>query len=470
MEEFIKKICIEAVKKEHTIWKLAEPSLLENKSSRILINWLKDNGFTVIENYCDIANSFYAYYGEAEYITYLAEYDALMGLSSDAIFQDKTKNKKIAGHGCLHNHIGVVNCGAAILLKNYLEKNHIRNGVAVIGCPAEELLIGKIALLNRKGFARASVLLTNHVDYQLAAVSRKCQAAVSFEIAFYGKNNHGGNSKANNALDGVEMVISNIDKLSVHELRGVSIEHVIRSGGVMANITPDKASVWYLLRDENYNRIIDGYLIIKKMVDMIATSLHLRACIKLISATDGYMPNNCLGKILYEELSNEADTKRIKESDILEIKEIIRMQEDSAENLGDESDFLINKQAEFIKEGLDLYSQDDGEVSHIIPLGRINYALPAQIALHSVYATMAADSSYMKKMSLIMLRTLYKGGVRLIENPELINEAKKELESKRKDKKNNKKFMEELKESVDKFINIWNKAPMSFWDDSWMEE
>lgn len=465
MEAFIEKICKEAIVKEHQIWKLAEPSLLENKSSKVLIRWLRDNGFIVVENYCDIANSFFAYYGEPEYITYLAEYDALMGLSAD-----KTKNKKLAGHGCLHNHIGAVNCGAAIILKKYLEEKHIKRGVAVIGCPAEELLIGKIALLNRKGFARSSVLLTNHADYQFAAVSRKCQAAVSFEVSFYGKNNHGGNSKANNALDGVEMLISNIDKLSVHELRGVSIEHVIRTGGVMANITPDKASVWYVLRDENYQRIIDGYIKIKRLVDMVGVSLQLNANVKLISATDGYLPNDCLGKVLFEELYKEASSLNIKESDIIEIKELIKQEANDEDDLIDEDYLSINREAVFIKQGLDLYSQDDGEASHIIPLGRINYALPNQIALHSIYATMAADSGYMKKVSLIVLRALYKGGVKLIENPKLIEEAKNELKSKNKSKKNNKKFMDELKQSVDQFINIWNNNPMSFWDDSWMEE
>jgi len=71
----------------------------------------------------------------------LVEFDALPGLGNDTVpHQTPAKSGNTNGHGCGHNLIASTSVGAAIALKNYMEKNKIAGTLRVVGCPAEEYL------------------------------------------------------------------------------------------------------------------------------------------------------------------------------------------------------------------------------------------------------------------------------------------------------------------------------------------
>ena len=76
---------------------------------------------------------------------YLVEFDALPGLGNDTVpKKTPAKSGNTNGHGCGHNLIGSSSIGAAIALKNHMEKAQISGTIKVFGCPAEEMLNGKI--------------------------------------------------------------------------------------------------------------------------------------------------------------------------------------------------------------------------------------------------------------------------------------------------------------------------------------
>ena len=67
------------------IWALAEPAFQETESSKLLADWLAAEGFTVQRGVADMPTAFVASYGRGKpVIAFLAEYDALPGLSQQA--------------------------------------------------------------------------------------------------------------------------------------------------------------------------------------------------------------------------------------------------------------------------------------------------------------------------------------------------------------------------------------------------
>jgi Metal-dependent amidase/aminoacylase/carboxypeptidase len=88
------------------IFDLAELSYEEKESSRLLANFLQENGFSVTRNVAGLSTAFLAETGKGRpKIALLAEYDALPEI----------------GHACGHNMIGVMSCGAAVAVKKALQ-------------------------------------------------------------------------------------------------------------------------------------------------------------------------------------------------------------------------------------------------------------------------------------------------------------------------------------------------------------
>jgi aminobenzoyl-glutamate utilization protein B len=103
------------------IWSYAEMGYQEERSSLLLQKTLSEEGFTIEAGVADIPTAFVATYGSGgPVIAILGEYDALPGLSQQAVPYKLSNNGK-AGHACGHHLFGTASAAAAIALKNYIE-------------------------------------------------------------------------------------------------------------------------------------------------------------------------------------------------------------------------------------------------------------------------------------------------------------------------------------------------------------
>ena len=98
------------------LWELAEVGYLEEKSSKLLQDTLKAEGFAIEAGVADIPTAFTASYGESgPVIAILAEFDALPGINQDGQRQfARPVPGKTAGHACGHNLFGAGSAEAAI--------------------------------------------------------------------------------------------------------------------------------------------------------------------------------------------------------------------------------------------------------------------------------------------------------------------------------------------------------------------
>lgn len=121
------------------IWEFAEVGYQETQSSALLQATLKEAGFNIESGVAEIPTAFVASYGQGKpVIAILGEFDALPGVSQDAVPELKSVEGRPAGHACGHHLFGTASSAAAIAVKNWLIQNKKTGTIRLYGTPAEE--------------------------------------------------------------------------------------------------------------------------------------------------------------------------------------------------------------------------------------------------------------------------------------------------------------------------------------------
>ncbi|BDA86547.1 hypothetical protein Sa4125_40890 [Aureimonas sp. SA4125] len=214
------------------MWLVPEMPGLEYRSVEILTGFLKRYGFTVEIGSAGVPTAFVARHGSGHgpRIAVLAEYDALASLDNEAVSYRKGTGRK-PGHGCGHNHIGPANTGAEIAAALAAAKLGLAGEIVVVGCPAEEIGWGKIALQQAGIFDEFDVILTSHGDYQNGSLSRPCFAVMSGEFIFRGDSAHAGIGTVRNALKTAEEAMAVFTAVYEERFPGTDEKHIFRRRG-----------------------------------------------------------------------------------------------------------------------------------------------------------------------------------------------------------------------------------------------
>ncbi|MFN4141392.1 amidohydrolase [Aestuariivirga sp.] len=403
----------------HDQWMDPELPCMEYRSAQRLCEFLERHGFGVERGAGGLPTAFTARAGTGSgpVIAFLAEYDALPGLDNEASASRRSLGKA-AGHGCGHNHIGPANVAAAIAAARACAALGIAGEIRVVGCPAEEILWGKIALLKAGVFSGIDAVLTSHGDYQTGALSRPCQSVVSGEFVFSGEAGHGGKSGHRNALLVAEDVVSAAGSLLEKGHPGVLLRHVLRQGGVMPSITPAEARVWFTTRSQDHGKARQAYEAISATAAEIASRVGAGLRHQFISESRGYLPNDTLGRLLYRAMQ-EIGPPGWSASDLAFMEELSRA-------CAPDEEMDLDRGVGYFDTGEDYYGQDDGEVSWRIPLGRVNWAYPKQVPIHHWAWTALSGHAAGHKGPLAASQTLALAAVRLLASPGLIGAAKDE--------------------------------------------
>ena len=106
----------------HAIWNWAEVGYQEERSSALLQSALAGEGFEINAGVAGIPTAFVASFGtEGPVIGILAEFDALPGITQDALPTRSPIPNKPAAHACGHNLFGAGSLGAALAVRHWLE-------------------------------------------------------------------------------------------------------------------------------------------------------------------------------------------------------------------------------------------------------------------------------------------------------------------------------------------------------------
>src|SRR5207237_2775445 len=89
-------------------------------------------------------------------------FDALPGLSQNAVPERSAIQQGQPGHGCGHNLFGTASTAAAIAVKDWLEANHRSGTIRFYGTPAEEGGGGKVYMLRAGLFDDVEAVVAWH--------------------------------------------------------------------------------------------------------------------------------------------------------------------------------------------------------------------------------------------------------------------------------------------------------------------
>jgi aminobenzoyl-glutamate utilization protein B len=250
------------------IWEYAELGMQEFKSSALLIKTLEDEGFSVEKGVAGMPTCFVATWGKGKpVIGILGEYDALPMLSQKALKAGQEPVVKGApGHGCGHNMMGTAGIAAAIAVKKSMEQNIIAGTIKFFGSPAEETVISRPYMVRDSIFRGVDAVIDNHASSDLStSYGVNGSAVMSAVFTFKGKTAHAAAApwSGRSALDGVELMNISANYLREHLFYTHRLHYVITDGGEAPNVVPDRASVWYYIRNTDdrleamYQRILD---------------------------------------------------------------------------------------------------------------------------------------------------------------------------------------------------------------------
>src|ERR1700722_12849286 len=234
------------------IWDYAELGYHENKSSKLLQEQLKAAGFTVQSGLADEPTSFIASYGSGKpVIAILGEFDALPGLSQQAVATREPIVNGAPGHGCGHNLLGAGAALAAVATKNYMAEKHLTGTLRYYGTPAEEGGSGKVYMVRAGLFKDVDVVLHWHPGDHNAVINGGALAVISAKFTFHGVAAHAAMApdRGRSALDAVMLMGNGIEFLREHVPASTRIHYIITKGGVAPNVVPDLAEMYIMARN-----------------------------------------------------------------------------------------------------------------------------------------------------------------------------------------------------------------------------
>lgn len=287
------------------IWKRPEILWEEFFASQFQADFLREEGFKVIQDVAGMNTAFVAEWGEgAPMIGFIGEYDALPGLSQKAQPTQEPVEEGGHGHGCGHNMLGTAPLAAAAATQKLLARTGMKGTVRYYGCPAEEGGGGKVFMARAGLFDDLDAALTWHPGTINMPGKGRTVALINLSFRFKGRSAHAGYEPHNgrSALDAVELMNVGANYLREHVLDGTRIQYVITDGGMSPAIVPETAEVNYILRTARVDYLHELTERLRKVAEGAALMTETSVEVKRGIGYANLMPNCHLADLLYEAM------------------------------------------------------------------------------------------------------------------------------------------------------------------------
>ena len=413
------------------IWKWAEPGYLEEKTTALMQQELRNAGFEIQKGIADIPTAFVASFGSGKpVIGILAEMDALPGLSQQAIPEKNPLQTGGYGHACGHNLFGTGSIAAAIAVKNWMTANNIKGTIRLYGTPAEEGAGGGKTYLVRAGvFNDVDAVLHWHPgDNNSASPS----STLAYKVALFRFNGLAAHAaaapdKGKSALDGVEAMNYMVNMMREHVPQETRIHYVIKKGGVTSNIVPDFAEVEYTIRTPTLTGLKDLWSRLLKVADAAGMGTGTTVSHEVMTGLYNTLPNETLARLMQKNLEKVGGVNY--DAAELSFAEKIRATLASSDLPPTAS---AAKVYPYALNGLASASTDVGDVSWVVPTAGLSTAtwVPG-IPAHSWQAVACDGMSIGFKGMMVAAKTIALTATDIFSKPEMIGMATEELKKAR---------------------------------------
>lgn len=419
IHRWVQKHTQELIETADFIFRHPELSKEEVISSACLAEYLEKKGFQVTKGIAGLDTAFVAEWGTGKPILgFLAEYDALPGLGQEQVCTCQPLGTP--GHGCGHNLLGTACAGAACALKEAMETSDLPGTIRVYGCPAEEIILGKIQMNQAGVFDDLDAAITwhpfdrNRVSYDI------WQAQDMKNYKFYGVKAHASKHPelGRSALDAAELMNVGVNYLREHVADDVRIHYTYTNTDGPANIVPDFASTNYFIRSSKRSRTEDASRRVDDCAKGAALMTGTRVEIELVTSNQEMKVNRPLAEVFYQAMEQTNLPEYTEEE--------LRFAESLTKEVGLVNDGNYFGGLEPLEDQPVLLAigTDVSEVSHTVPTVMLSAATMCKgTPLHHWSAAAQSGMSIGQKGMLYVTECMAKGALRLIEEPELLTEA-----------------------------------------------
>ncbi len=406
------------------IWGFAEVGFQETQSSALLQETLSKAGFKIESGVAGMPTAFIASYGSGKpVIGILGEFDALPGISQEAMPELKPILNQKAGHACGHHLFGTASAAAAIEVKNWLIANKKQGTIRFYGTPAEEGGSGKVYMVRDGLFQDVDAMLNWHPWDSNTAGWGNSLANKNGKFRFYGTASHASVSpeKGRSALDAVEAMNNMVNMMREHVTDATRIHYVITRGGEAPNVVPAFAEVYYYVRHPNPDDVKSVWERVVKAAEGAALGTDTKMKYEVTGGVYNMLPNESLAKIMNANLrlvGGYSFTEAEKEFG-KKIQETFSGSIPKLETTNEISEFKEMKSGG---------STDVADVSWIVPTTGLMTAtwVPGTTA-HSWQAVAAGGMSIGYKGMIVAAKTMALTAIDLYNSPSTLEECWKEL-------------------------------------------
>jgi len=407
------------------VWGFAEVGYQEEKSSALLQSRLKSAGFVIDAGVGEMPTAFVASYGSGKpVIALVGEFDALPGLSQDAVPVRKVLIEGGPGHGCGHHLFGTAAAAAAISVKDWLVSGKRNGTVRFYGAPAEEGGGGKIYMIRAGLFKDVDAVVSWHPG-DLNQVNRASSLAnTSAKFRFHGVSAHAAAApdQGRSALDAVEAMNAMVNLMREHVPQETRIHYIITSGGKAPNVVPDFAEAYYYARHGDM-RVLDGiWERIMNAAKGAALGTGTTMDFELVNSVYNVLPNDALADVMQGALDRVGGYTYTPEEKAF--AEQVRTSLTGTLPPPDEETRISPPER-----GVSPGSTDMGDLSWVVPTVQLSAAtwVPGTPA-HSWQAVAAGGMSIGSKGMMVAAKTMALTAIELFSNPAHLPKARAEFE------------------------------------------
>jgi aminobenzoyl-glutamate utilization protein B len=423
IDAFIRAHADDSWKMARQLWDWAEVGYQEKRSSALLADALEAGGFRVERGVAGIPTAFVATIGSGgPVIGILGEYDALPGLSQQAVPVRQPRADVTSGHGCGHNLFGVASASACLALAEQVRAGTLQGTLRFYGCPAEEGGSAKAFMVRAHLFDDCDAVLHWHPSGENAVGDVSSQARIAVKFRFHGTASHAAAAPeaGRSALDAVALTNYAAELLREHTPEYTRIHHVITAGGEAPNIVPDFAEVYYYIRHPQADVVRTLYARLVKCAEAGALATETRLETIYQGGIMEIVPNTKLGEVVKSNLSRLNDLKYDETEAAFagKIREALAQPVPSLDGLA----------RVFDRGGrTGTGSTDVGDVSWVVPTTGFTTAcfVPGTTA-HSWQAVAAGGTTIGRKGMVLAASTLAASAWDLFHAPDVLREAKAE--------------------------------------------
>lgn len=409
------------------LWDLAEVSLHEVESERLVLGALEELGFQATSTAtAGVATAFVAEWGAgAPVIGLLAEYDALPGLGNAAVpRQEPRADGKASGHGCGHNLFGAGVVGAAAALKRVMAEQGLPGTLRVYGCAAEESEGAKIYMAREGLFDDLDAALHWHPGDSATVMNIRLLAINQLQIEFFGRTAHAGAAPwlGRSAVHAAELFAHGLNLMREHVQPTVRMHYKYDQAGLAPNVVPDYARLTVIVRDTERASVEALTSWVMQVAEGAALATQTTARAEVVNGAYDLLPNGPLA----ERMQTQLERIGVPGYSANELDFALEMQR----NYGAPDQGMAGAVSPLPDDRTVLgASTDVGDVSYLTPtIGASVPTLPLGIGLHTWAATASHGTSIGLKGALMAARVLAGMGLDLVTDAELRANARADFD------------------------------------------